>query len=49
MDKTMSGGSRAGKRDWGASGKIIVSDIFQRNGKVVTFPISSRARGTIMP
>jgi len=49
MDETMFGGRRAGKRGWGASGKIIVFGIYQRNRKVLTFPISSRARETMMP
>ena len=49
MDDTMFGGRRPGKRGWGASGKNIVFDIYQRNGKVLTFPISSRARETMMP
>ena len=48
MDETMFGGRRAGKRGWGASGKSLVFGIYQRNGKVI-FPISSRARKTIMP
>ena len=49
MDETMFGGRRPGKRGWRASGKNIVFDIYQRNGKVWTFPISSRARETMMP
>ena len=31
MDETMFGGKRAGKRGWGALGKIIVFGIYQRN------------------
>jgi transposase len=49
MDENMFGGRRPGKRGWGASGKNIVFGIYQRNGKVLTFPISSRARETMMP
>lgn len=49
MDETMFGGKRAGKRGWGATGKTIVFGIYQRNGKVLTFPISSRAKATIQP
>jgi transposase len=49
MDETMFGCRRSGKRGWGASGENIVFGIDQRNGKVLTFPISSRARETIMP
>jgi len=38
MDETMFGGRRPGKWGWGASGKSIVFGIYQRNGKVLTFP-----------
>ena len=49
MDETMFGGKRPGKRGWGATGKWIVFGIYQRNGKVLTFPISSRAKETMRP
>lgn len=49
MDETMFGGRRSGKRGWGASGKNIVFGIYQRDGKVLTFPISSRSKETMMP
>lgn len=49
MDETMFGGKRPGKRGWGASGKNIVFGIYQRNGKVLTFLISSRAKETMQP
>jgi len=49
MDETMFGGRRPGKRGWGASGKNIFFGIYQRNGKVLTFPLSSRARETMIP
>jgi len=49
MDETMFGGRRPGKRGWGALGKIIVFGIYQRNGKVLTFPISSRAKEIMLP
>lgn len=39
MDETMFGGRKPGKRGWGAMGKSIVFGIYQRNGKVLTFPI----------
>jgi len=42
MDETMFGGRVPGKRGWGAGGKHIVLGIYQRNGKVLTFPVSSR-------
>ena len=49
MDETMFGGKRPGKRGWGATAKIIVFGIYQRNAKVLTFPISSRAKETMQP
>lgn len=49
MYETMFGGKRAGKRGWGSSGKHIVFGIYKRNGKVITFPVSSRAKDVIRP
>jgi transposase len=49
MDKTMFGGKRLGKRSWGATSKWIVFGIYQRNGQVLTFPITSRAEETMQP
>lgn len=49
MDETLFGGKRPGKRGWGATGKHVVFGIYQRNGKVLTFPITSRAKETIRP
>lgn len=49
MDETMFGGKRPGKRGWGAAGKHMVFGIYQRNGRVLTFPISSRAGETLIP
>ena len=49
MDETMFSGRRPGKSGWGASGKNIVFGIYQRNGKVLTFPISSRAKEIMQP
>lgn len=49
MDETMFGGKKPGKRGWGASGKHMVFGIYQRNGKALTFPISSRAGDTLIP
>ena len=49
MDETMFGGRKPGKRGWGATGKCIVFGIYQRNGKVLTFPISSRAKEAMIP
>ena len=41
-DETTFGGRRKGKRGWGASGKIIVFGILQRNGMVKVFPVQGR-------
>ena len=49
MDETMFGGRRPGKRGWGAAGKHIVFGIYQRNGKVLTFPITSRGNQQLVP
>ena len=49
MDETMFGGRRPGKRGWGAEGKAIVFGMYQRNGKVLTFPIASRSRRILLP
>jgi transposase len=48
MDETMFGGRRSGKRGWGAAGKHIIFGMYQRNGKVFTFPISSRSRQQLL-
>ena len=49
LDETMFGGKRKGKRGWGAYGKQIVFGIYKRNGKVMTFPVSSRKTETLIP
>ncbi len=46
-DETCFGGSREGKRGWGAAGKVIVLGILQRNGRVRVFPISGRSKKII--
>ena len=46
-DETMFGGYRAGKRGWGAAGKVIVLGILQRNGVVIIFPIKGRRRAEL--
>lgn len=43
-DETMFGGYRAGKRGWGAAGKVIVLGILKRNGMVRVFPVTGRGR-----
>jgi hypothetical protein len=37
-------GHRKGKRGWGYEGKNLVFGIYQRNGKVITFPVSDRQK-----
>ena len=49
MDETMFGGKIPGKRGWGAAGKHMVFGIYQRNGKVLTFPITSRGGWELIP
>jgi len=49
MDETVFGGKRPGKRGWGAAGKNMVFGIYQRNGSVMTFPVSSRAKDSLIP
>jgi transposase len=49
VDETMFGGRVGGKRGWGAAGKHIVFGIYQRNGRVLTFPISGRGKETLVP
>ena len=48
LDETMFGGRRKGKRGWGASGKVIVFGILQRNGQVRVAPIPRRNREEVM-
>jgi len=49
MDETMFGGKAPGKRGWGAAGKHMVFGIYQRNGTVLTFPITSRGGWELIP
>ena len=50
IDETLFGGHRKGsKRGWGAEGKSLVFGIYQRNGKVITFPVSDRKHDTLIP
>lgn len=49
MDETMFGGKHTGRRGWGASGKQLIFGLYQRSGKVFTFPISSINRATLLP
>lgn len=49
LDEAMFGGHRPGKRGWGAAGKHIVFGIYQRNGRVVVFPVPNRKQATLEP
>ncbi|MDI6591685.1 MAG: transposase [Patescibacteria group bacterium] len=49
LDETMFGGKRTGKRGWGAEGKHIVFGIYQRNGKIIVFPVQNREKETPIP
>jgi len=49
MDEALFGGKAPGKRGWGASGKHMVFGMYQRNGKVITFPVPSRNKNTLVP
>lgn len=48
LDETMFGGSRPGKRGWGAAGKVVVFGILKRNGKVYVSPLEDRGHREIM-
>ena len=49
IDEALFGGHRKGKRGWGSEGKNLVFGIYQRNGKVITFPVSDREHDTLIP
>jgi transposase len=49
MDEAMFGGKVPGKRGWGAAGKRMVFGLYQRNGKVLAFPIASRGTQELVP
>lgn len=49
MDETMFGGKKEGKRGWGAKDKQVVFGMYERNGKVLTFPVPSRAKDELKP
>lgn len=40
IDEALFGGHRKGKHGWGAEGKTLVFEIYQRNGNVITFPVT---------
>ena len=49
MDEALFGGRVPGKRGWGAAGKHMVFGMYQRNGKVLTFPIPGRGKKMLAP
>lgn len=49
LDEASFGGKRKGKRGWGAEGKVLVFGIYQRNGRVITFPVPNRRKRTLLP
>lgn len=49
MDEALFGGRSPGKRGWGAAGKHMVFGMYQRDGKVLTFPIANRGKRTLVP
>lgn len=48
-DETMLGGRRRGKRGWGASGKVLIFGMLQRNGVVRVFAVPDRQKATLLP
>ena len=49
MDEAMFGGRVPGKRGWGAAGKRMVFGLYQRNGKVLAFPVTNRGTQDLLP
>lgn len=49
IDEALFGGRVPGKRGWGAAGKHMVFGMYQRKGKVLTFPIPGRGEKTLVP
>jgi transposase len=49
LDEALYGGRRKGKRGWGAAGKHLVFGMYQRNGHVLTLPVSNRKTETLIP
>ncbi len=47
-DESTFGGSRHGKRGWGAAGKVIVFGIIKRNGMVKASPIAAHDKVSVM-
>ena len=49
IDEASFGGHRKEKRGWGSEGKSSVFGIYERNGKVIIFPVSDRKHDTLIP
>ena len=49
IDEALFAEHRKGKRGWGSEGESLVFGIYQRNGRVITFPISDRKHDTLFP
>jgi transposase len=49
IDEALFGGHRKGKCGWGSEDKGLVFGIYQRNGKVITIPVSDRKHDTLIP
>ena len=49
MDEAMFGGRVPGKRGWGAAGKRMVFGLYQRNGRVLAFPVTNRGTQDLVP
>ena len=49
IDETMFDVKVAGKRGWGSAGNRMVFGIYQRNGKVLKFPIASMGKHDLIP
>ena len=49
LDEALFGGKRSGKRGWRVAGKVVVFGIYQRNGRVLTFPVPDWQMKTLIP
>ena len=49
MDEAMFGVRVPRNRGWGAAGKRMVFGLYQRNGKVLAFPVTNRGTQDVIP
>ena len=49
IDEALFGGHWKGKHGWGSEGKNLAFGMYQRNGRVITFPVSDRKHDTLIP